>query len=165
MKAVCAVLAATLLLSACVLHAKSPLLGDADATLLLGSTNLTLTAVTASRAMPSQLSLVPEGRHYRVSNPGPGGPTDLYFAALPDGRYAMQYGVGQGSDYAVATWDGARLAISPLDCARLKTDLRSNPLVQFVNNACALRGDGRPLDDLAVLAQTTAAPAVVLQRN
>jgi len=132
-----------LLLSACVLHSGAPLFAEADAVALLGAAPLSLTVATGPVAgLPARLALVPEGKHYRVVDPGAKRPMSLAFFPVGQDRHALQYTVANGQDYALATWDGARLSVTALDCARLKTDLRSNLLVQFSDNACTLRAPG-----------------------
>ena len=111
-----------MLMSACVLHSKAPLFPDAEAVALLGNRPVTMTVtvtVTATdpakpfKAIPARLDLLPEGNHYRVAAPGPKGPTDLAFVPLGQDSYAVQYGVGAGHDYALATWDGSAHFSSP----------------------------------------------------
>lgn len=137
------------LLPACVLHAKQPLFSDADGVLVLGArpVTVTVTALDGEKPfnfIPGHLNLVPEGNHYRITELHPKGPTELAFVPLAQGLYALQYGVGQGFDYALARWDGRRLMVAPLDCARLKTDLRSNLSVEIVNTACRLAPGTEP---------------------
>lgn len=150
-------------LSACVLHSNAPLFGEDQAVLLLGAQPVTLAVTGTARWLPAHLDLVPEGRHYRVVAPGPKAPTDLTLIPVGD-AYVLQYGVNAGQDYAIARWDGAQLAVTPLDCARLKTDLRTNAVVQFANNACTLR-QGDALTYFRVLADNAAAPTLVMRAH
>ena len=146
-----ALLMILLLLSACVVHSNAPLFSEAEAVAVLGTRPVTVTLTptdpdTPFRALPARLDLVPQGNHYRVTSAK--GPTDLAFIPLGPGLYALQYGVPTGQDYALATLDGtrgddargdgARLVVAPLDCGRLKTDLRSNLLLIFVTSSCQL---------------------------
>lgn len=89
-----------------------------------------------------------------------------YFIPLDQHRYIVEAVSGGEADYAVATWDGKTLLVSPLDCAALKTSLKTNDLVMFLNDACSLRpSDTPPLALFARLAQRAGAPTLRFVRQ
>ncbi len=146
-----------LALSACVLHATKPIFDDADATPLLGSKKLTLSVFERKNGTwvdsdEPQITAIPDGNHYLV--PDPERPDDLTsadtyaFVAIDADHYAVQAEARGEADYAIATWDGAELLVSPLDCAALKTSLKTNAIVRFVDDACALRDSTVPAKGL-----------------
>ncbi len=148
-------LAAVALLPACALQSNPPLFGDAQASPALGSAPLTLTDGQTT------LALAPTGQGYQDM----GGSTANYrFVPLPGGGYVMQIVTGDRAGYALATWDGQVLETRPLDCARLKTDLRTNGLVQLVDAGCRLRPGVDPLTAFATMADTAPPPALRLTR-
>ena len=168
-------LLATALLSGCVLHAKPPIFGDAEAVPVFGHHRLTFTGSAYDKGVwvaddTPTLHAKAEGRHYMV--PDDQTPDDLtkadryYFIPLDGNRYVVQ-AVAQGeADYAIATWDGTTLLVSPLDCAALKTSLKTNDLVIFVNDACRLRpSDTPPLVLFGKLAQRAGQPSIRFVRQ
>ena len=164
-----------LLFSACVLHSTTPIFSDAEATPLLGSQKITFAVFERKNGAwvasdEPLITAVPEGRHYRV--PDPATPDDLQsadryaFIALDPAHYAVQAMSGGAADYAIATWDGTELLVSPLDCAALKTSLKTNAIVQFIDDACALRPSTAPPKDLFTqLMQAAPEPTLLLVRQ
>ena len=171
----CLLLLAVALLSGCVLHSKTPIFGDTEAVPILGQHAMTFAYSSyengtwvASEAPPLQAQ--PEGRHYVV--PDASTPTDLTkadrysFIPLDAHRYVVEAVVGGEADYAIATWDGKTLLVSPLECEALKTSLKTNALVGFVNDACSLRpSDVPPLALFQVLAQRAGQPTMRFVRQ
>ena len=134
------------LLTACVLHAKAPLFPEAAAVPLLGDKPVTFAVYDlkdgawVANADPT-VTLQPVGRHYEMPDPSQDDPArvDSYaFVPLPDGLFVVQMVTGGEADYGIASWTGSELRASPLDCARLKTSLKTNDLVTFGNGDCAL---------------------------
>ena len=73
---------------------------------------------------------------------------------------------GGEADYVIGTWDGKTLLVSPLDCAALKTSLKTNALVGFVNDACSLRpSQTPPLALFATLAERAGQPTLRFVRR
>ena len=139
---------AALALSGCVLHETPPLFTDADATLLLGAKPLTLAVFERKHGAwvasdDPVITAYPEATHYVVPDPAtPNDKTtaDRYrFIALDKGRYIIEALAKDEADYAIATWDGTTLLVSPLDCDALKTHLATNLLVVFENDSCSLQ--------------------------
>lgn len=168
-------LLATALLSGCVLHAKPPIFGDDQAVPVFGRQRLTFAASAYDKGVwvaddAPTLQAKAEGRHYLV--PDELAPGDLtkadryYFIPLDGKRYVVQAVAGGEADYAIATWDGTTLLVSPLDCAALKTSLKTNDLVMFVNDACRLRpSDKPPLVLFDKLAQRAGQPSMRFVRQ
>ena len=164
-----------LLVSACVLHATKPIFTEAEATLLLGNHKITLAVYEKKDGAwvasdEPIITATPEGNHYLV--PDPATPDDLTsadsyaFIAIDTGHYAVQAMAKGEADYAIATWDGTALLVSPLDCAALKTSLKTNAIVGFVDDACALRDSSTPPKDLfAQLLPTTPDPTLRFLRQ
>ncbi len=166
---------ATMLLSACVLHSKTPIFSGSEAVSVLGNLPLSFTVSTFDKGAwvagdEPVLDARPEGRHYIV--PDAADPADLtkadryYFIPLDSGRYVVQAVTGGEADYAIATWDGKTLLASALDCDALKTSLATNDLVMFLNDACSLRpSDQPPLVQFGRLAQRAGPPSLRLVRQ
>ncbi len=162
-------------LSGCVLHAKTPLFSDADAVPLLGSHAITLSVFERKAggwvaSDEPTVTAVPEGNHYTVPDAAaPNDPAlaDRYaFIPLDPGHYVVQATAGGAADYAIATWDGQTLLVSGLDCAALKTSLKTNAIVGFVDDACTLRPSTTPTKALfAQLLLATPAPTLRLIRQ
>lgn len=168
-------LLATALLSGCVLHSKTPIFGEAEAVPVLGQGPLTfaVSAYDKGAWVANDEPIVraqAEDRHYIV--PDAANPADLskaeryYFIPLDTERYVVQAVVGGEADYAIATFDGKTLLVSPLECEALKTSLKTNDLVMFLNDACSLRpSDAPPLDLFQKLAQRAGAPSLRFVRQ
>jgi hypothetical protein len=168
-------LLATVLLSGCVLHSKTPIFGEAEAVPALGHHRLTFAVSTFDKGVwvandDPVVSAKAEGRHYFV--PDAATPADLtkaeryYFIPLDGTRYVVEAVAGGEADYAIATWDGKTLLVSPLDCAALKTSLKTNDLVTFVDDACRLRpSDAPPLVLFEKLAQRAGEPSLRFVRQ
>ena len=139
---------AAIVLTGCVLHSGKPLFGESDAVLALGNRPVTFTLYQAEKgawvlADDPKVTAIPEGNHYLI--PDPATPEDMtsadpyYFVSLDAAHYLVMVVVKGEADYAVATWDGVELLISPLDCVALKTHPTGNLLVQFSDESCSLR--------------------------
>ena len=149
---------AAVLLSACVLHSKTPYFADTDAVPLLGRHAHTFIGYSDKDGVwvameDAKLRAIPVGRHYTVADPTDADPArvDSYaFIPLDASRYIVQATTGgePGADYAMATWDGHELLVSPLECDKLKTSLKTNALVGFLNDSCALYPSTTPPEDL-----------------
>lgn len=168
-------LLATVLLSGCVLHSKTPIFGDAEAVPALGRHALTFAVSGYDKGVwvANDEPIVKarrEGRHYLV--PDASDPADLtkagryYFIPLDTDRYVVEAVAGGEADYAIASWDGKTLLVSPLDCVKLKTSLKTNALVMFLNDACSLRpSDTPPLALFQTLAQRAGEPLLRFVRQ
>lgn len=159
---------AAALLSGCVLHAPTPIFTDADATLALGTAPMSFAVFDreGDAWVPGDdpvIMAVPEANHYLV--PDPKTPDDLTtadaysFVALDAAHYLIQATAKGEADYAIATWDGHELLVSRLDCAALKSNLKTNPLVVFQDDSCALApSDTAPTEVFKALMQALPAP-------
>ena len=170
-----ALLLASALLSGCVLHSKTPIFSDADAVLALGKKPLTFAVSAEDKGQwvandEPVLSAQVEGRHYLVpdaSAPNDATKAERYaFVPLDAMRFVVQAVAGGEADYAIATWDGTTLLVSPLQCELLKTSLKTNAEVMFLNDACSLRpSDTPPLELFAKLAQRAGKPTLRLVKQ
>ena len=166
------IFAAGLLLSACVLHEKTPLFAESDAVLLLGDKPVSFAVFNRKNdewvaADDPIVTAIPEGGHYRAQVPGtaedPASIDTYAFIPIDADHYAVQAIADSEADYAIATWDGRVLLVSPLTCEALKTSLKTNLLVGFLNDACSLRpGSLPPKDVMVTLAQVAGAPTLQL---
>ena len=159
---------AAALLCGCVLHAPAPLFTDADATLVLGSSPMTFAVFDREGGawVPGDdpvIRAVPEANHYLV--PDPKTPDDLttadaYSFIAMDGPFYLIQATAKGeADYAIGAWDGHELLVSTLDCAALKSNLKTNPLVVFQDDSCALApSDVAPIEVFKALMQALPAP-------
>ena len=167
---------AVLLLSGCVLHSKTPIFTEADAVPILGHHAHSFAAYDSKDGVwvamdDPTVRVIPVGRHYTVADPTDVNPTriDSYaFIPLDAARYIVQASTqgDPGADYAIATWDGRELRVSPLDCDKLKTSLKTNALVGFLNQSCAPYPTAMPpLELFAKLALRAGAPTLRLVRQ
>ena len=170
-----ATLLLVMLLSGCVLHSKTPIFSDAEAIPLFGAGEMTF-AVSGFKHGQWQAADEPSatarrvGRHYLVPDTGssedPATADSYYFIPLDGARLVVQAVAGSEADYAIATWDGKTLLVSPLDCAALKTSLKTNDLVEFVNDSCRLRpSDTAPLAQFSRLAERAGQPKLRFVRQ
>lgn len=167
---------AVLLVSGCILHSKTPIFAEADAVPILGTHPHSFAVYDLKDGVwvaTADLTVraVPSGRHYTVADPSAENPArlDSYaFIPLDATRYVVQaFTEGNlGADYAIATWDGRELLVSPLACDRLKTSLKTNDLVGFLNDSCALYPSPKPpLDLFAKLALRAGPPTLRFVRQ
>ncbi|MEO8241951.1 MAG: hypothetical protein ABI832_06525 [bacterium] len=155
MRHIIPLLAASLGLSACVLQSTEAQFGDADASLLFGNKPVTLALSGPDQSglnLPATITATPENYHYRLT---PGGARS-YFVPLGQDHYVVQLVQPGITSYAVATGSASGLTLGRLDCARIKTDLRTNLLVEFKNNSCSLRATDQPKADFVTLLSTAA---------
>ncbi len=141
-------------LSACVLQSSEPQFSDADAQLLFGARPVTLALSGPDQSglhLPASLTATPEGNHYRLTP----GDSRAYLVPLNPGTYVVQLVDSDLSSYAVATGSAAGLTLRRLDCARIKTDLRTNLLVGMRNNSCSLRPTDAPKAAFQTLLEAT----------
>ncbi len=170
-----AVILATVLLSGCVLHSKTPIYGEVDAVPVLGTKALNFKVATRDNGIWMAADnpvarIVPEGRHYVL--PDPATPKDLstagryFFIPLGGQRYLIEAVAGGEADYAVATWDGITLLVSAMDCDALKSGGKAGALVTFKDDDCSLIPDGvQQAQALVTLSELTGPPTLRFTRR
>ena len=164
-----------LVLSACVLHEKTPLFSESDAVPILGSQK-TVFAIYDRKdgawvaSDDPTFAALPEGNHYLI--PDPTTPDDLAsadrfdFIPLDAGHFAVQLRSDGEADYAIATWDGTELLVRPLDCDALKSSGKSTAIVAFEDDACTLHDSTTsPRDLLAQLLPAAPEPTLRLVKQ
>lgn len=163
-----------IVLCGCVLHSKTPLFSDAEAVPVFGRVPVRFAVFDAQDGAwvasdEPVATLTPAGRHYEMADPSAADPAkvDSYFFVRLDGkRLVVQVVTGGEADYAIATWDGKDLLASPLDCARLKTSLKTNDLVGFTGDNCALLPSDTPaLTQFGKLALRAGPPTLRFERQ
>ncbi len=167
-------LLALFLVSACVLHTKTPLFTDGNALPLFGVHPVTFAVFDAKDGKwvandEPMATLTPVGRHYDMADPSvydPGKVDSYYFIPLDDQRLLVQAVTGGEADYAIATWDGKTLLASLFDCTRLKAHAKADDPVTYDGDSCALLpGDALPLTQFDKLAPRAGPPTLKFVRQ
>lgn len=138
-------------LSACMLHAKVPYFQDRDSVRIFGLHGVNLAVLETNAALSGAsdhppITLTPVGNHYDSPAPKDAGQVaSFYFVPLDKKRFVVQIVTNGQADYAIGTWAGTQLLVSPLTCVNLKTSLKTNDLVGFLNDSCVLLPSSKPV--------------------